>query len=451
MPMPTISSLALSTITKRLTSTELASLARKRKKDTDALEQTTQHEEEEKEQNAPQGAVEHAKKELTQYPVPASPIVSGDVVTDAMLKRALVRVGTDPLRTNGLLYTNVTAEQRNLCDFCAAVDWRAMVIRNIKPSETLRASLDETSLSRLSEREWEDFRLGTWANVKFHQAICTLCDLIYRGLQELYGLDTRSDVRMKPEEDIVILCRCENSNTPPPPWPEKLLEHADIFGKLRLKFRFQGIELVRGFGTIGFPDLELSVVNDVTRLVGDAYSELLVKKSAMPPVSDGQINIETLKFWAQQCQFDHSLCRSGWQGLMRIRRSKTRSYKLRLIDCSSLKVVVAKGNCRYASLSYVWGQVEQYTSRTQDIVSIDGDPDSEFIELQDRKISQTVADAIFVTKEMGIRYLWVDTGKSDEVVMRQYARHLLTLYSYLYSMHHTGRRHRKEANTFCHG
>ena len=49
---------------------------------------------------------------------------------------------------------------------------------------------------------------------------------------------------------------------------------------------------------------------------------------------------------------------------------------------------------RYACLSYVWGDVPA------DKTSCDNEP------LAD--IPQTVADAIVVTQQLGIRYLWVD-------------------------------------------
>ncbi|PVI04347.1 HET-domain-containing protein [Periconia macrospinosa] len=404
MPIHALSSLSLSRLSRRRAPSGVTASARTESPEVDNPERS------EKEENASQYAEGVlAGKEYPQYPVPASPIVSDEDVTDAMLRRALVRVGTDPLRTNGILYTNVTPEERQLCDCCATVDWRASLIRNIKRSGRVDQPPDDPSLTRLSERQWEDFRLGNWGNVKLNKHRCTLCDLLYRGMKELYGPNPRNDVRMKSEEEITILCRCENSSTNPPPWPEKLLEHSEIFGKFRIKFRLEGIEVIRNFGPTGFDDLEFCVINNVTKLKGDSYSELMIKKLAMPPVSENQIDVGTLKLWVQQCRLEHSLCRPGWQGLMRVRRSKTRSYTLRVIDCSINKVIVAKGTCRYVALSYVWGQVEQYIARRQDVISVEGDPDSEVIDLQYRKLSKTVADAIYVTKEMGIRYLWVDT------------------------------------------
>ncbi|CAI6305489.1 unnamed protein product [Periconia digitata] len=403
MPIPVLSSLSLSKISRRFVSSDETPISAQADKN-----EVLAPEQEEREKHVAQDTLKASKeKTSTQYPVPASPIVSDDVVTDAMLRRARVRVGTDPLRTNGVLYTNVTPEQRNLCDYCAVIDWRALLIRNAKPSEEASEPSQESSLTRLSTRRWEDSILGSWANVKLHKYTCTLCDLLYRGLIELYGSTPRDDVRTASDDSIILRIRCENPSTDPPQWPEKLLEHSEIFGKFRLKVRFEGIEIVRSFGSTSFDDLSFCVLNDVTRLEGDSYSELSIKKLAMPTTQQNQIEIELLRIWARECQLEHSLCRSGWGGLTRKRRQKTRSYTLRVIDCSNKKVVVAKGECRYATLSYVWGQTDQYTSRKQDILTtVD---EEQIIDLSERTLAETVADAILVTKEMGIRYLWVDT------------------------------------------
>ncbi|GJN74266.1 hypothetical protein PCL_09135 [Purpureocillium lilacinum] len=76
---------------------------------------------------------------------------------------------------------------------------------------------------------------------------------------------------------------------------------------------------------------------------------------------------------------------------------------LRVIDTEELRVCEVKTPCRYACLSYVWGKGSQtqYTTATRDSLEA---PNG----LQSVALPQTIKDAIAVTKEARLRYLWVD-------------------------------------------
>jgi hypothetical protein len=337
----------------------------------------------------------------------ASPTAHEDEVTEGMLLSARERVGTDPMRTNGLLYANITPLQRNLCTMCAAIDWRAVFIRNIKSfSETDSNTIDSPLHTRIYGRRWEEFELGKLKNLKPRD--CALCDIITRGLDELISTETPEHKRDEVDEEVTLLCRCENPTTRPAPWPAKTLEYPETFGKFRLKIRFEGLDFTEKQDQTSFPDLEFSVVNDVSNIVGDNYSELMIKKMARPSINEMQIDMETLRVWTQQCRVEHPQCRSGWQGIRR-KSAPKRSYLLRLLDCTSMKVVVTNSHRRYAALSYVWGRAKQYSSKKQDVICPDGEVDSEYVSLENRTLPRTVADAIQVCKEIGVRLLWVDT------------------------------------------
>lgn len=57
---------------------------------------------------------------------------------------------------------------------------------------------------------------------------------------------------------------------------------------------------------------------------------------------------------------------------------------------------------RYAALSYVWGESSPFTTTKANI-----EANKEGIDID--KLSETFQDAIFVAREMGIGYLWVDS------------------------------------------
>ncbi|KAI1401712.1 heterokaryon incompatibility protein-domain-containing protein [Hypoxylon fuscum] len=68
---------------------------------------------------------------------------------------------------------------------------------------------------------------------------------------------------------------------------------------------------------------------------------------------------------------------------------------LRYIDCGSRRVVNARPGLRYCALSYVWGPV-------QDTAEIITD------HLLPSNLPETIENAISVSKELGVRYLWID-------------------------------------------
>ena len=71
----------------------------------------------------------------------------------------------------------------------------------------------------------------------------------------------------------------------------------------------------------------------------------------------------------------------------------------RVIDCVNNTVVAAPSACRYAALSYVWGNTQ---ADEKDI--IDGMPL--------KAVPSVVEDSIATTLALGLRYLWVDRHES---------------------------------------
>lgn len=99
--------------------------------------------------------------------------------------------------------------------------------------------------------------------------------------------------------------------------------------------------------------------------------------------------------WLETCERKHSITpRDATAG------------SLALIDVQERCIVHAATPCRYAALSYVWGQVKQtqYMKDTRDTLEEPGSLQSDEVELP-----QTIKDAIDLTALLGIPYLWVDS------------------------------------------
>ncbi|KAK0752744.1 heterokaryon incompatibility protein-domain-containing protein [Schizothecium vesticola] len=78
---------------------------------------------------------------------------------------------------------------------------------------------------------------------------------------------------------------------------------------------------------------------------------------------------------------------------------------LRVIDVEEGRVVTATTPCRYACLSYVWGNEAgaQLTTETRSVLeSVGGLTDVSI------RLGQTLQDAVKVAKAIGLRYLWID-------------------------------------------
>jgi hypothetical protein len=97
------------------------------------------------------------------------------------------------------------------------------------------------------------------------------------------------------------------------------------------------------------------------------------------------LDLKTIQIWISSCKSQHTTgCCKRSSGFLK---------KLQVIDCKREEVVSAPLQCRYAALSYVWGDASFSTG----LVSSS---------LQDAP--STVSDAIDLAKGLGYRYLWVD-------------------------------------------
>ncbi|KAI1402492.1 hypothetical protein F4819DRAFT_454120, partial [Hypoxylon fuscum] len=97
-------------------------------------------------------------------------------------------------------------------------------------------------------------------------------------------------------------------------------------------------------------------------------------------ISPDTISFTTLQRCVARCQTTHKRACA--------RSTHSSVSNLKVIDCEKQNTVSAPKRCKYAALSYVWGDASDNTSSNG--------------------YSKVVEDAIKATLKMGIRYLWVD-------------------------------------------
>ncbi|GAB0131625.1 hypothetical protein EsDP_00000087 [Epichloe bromicola] len=107
-----------------------------------------------------------------------------------------------------------------------------------------------------------------------------------------------------------------------------------------------------------------------------------------------------------------------------------------LIDCVERCLVHAKPTDRYAALSYVWGSSNPRQSSPEGLVQLlKTNVDAYQLSLPDKDVPQTILDAIWLAKKLGIRHLWVDRlciVQDDEADKTEHVEHMAYVFSNAY-------------------
>jgi hypothetical protein len=106
-------------------------------------------------------------------------------------------------------------------------------------------------------------------------------------------------------------------------------------------------------------------------------------------------DLDIVRQWLRHCRDNHgAVCG----------RRITGASNLKVIDCVTRKVIEAPDECKYVALSYVWGQPALPPSASG--VQTPG----EYLP----QLPKTIEDSVSVTKELGLRYLWIDKYCIDQ-------------------------------------
>ena len=112
-------------------------------------------------------------------------------------------------------------------------------------------------------------------------------------------------------------------------------------------------------------------------------------------IDKGRVDLDIVRQWLNHCRDNHSTdCK----------RKTTSATRLKVIDCVTRKVVKAPQECRYVALSYMWGKSPAQPSDSGNQASGQDLP----------QLPKTIEDSISVTKELGLRYLWIDKYCIDQ-------------------------------------
>ncbi|KAG6239962.1 hypothetical protein E4U25_000116 [Claviceps purpurea] len=122
------------------------------------------------------------------------------------------------------------------------------------------------------------------------------------------------------------------------------------------------------------------------------------------PAAARQSPIPLIRQWLDTCNAEH-----GTHCADHDMAGMPTWHPMYLIDCVERRLVHAKSTDRYATLSYVWGSADpRHSSPEGQAQLLKSNIDAYQLTIPEKDIPQTILDAIWLTKKLGIRHLWVD-------------------------------------------
>ena len=141
------------------------------------------------------------------------------------------------------------------------------------------------------------------------------------------------------------------------------------------------------------------------------YLDMVAQKSSVRPDSlhyiesgHSPIDDRRIRAWASFCDSNH---RGHCHGLPLLQSIEFPS-SLTLIDVTSLCLTNSTGTAKYLALSYVWGQISGTLELNRTTASKLFDTGIFGLSEVEKKLPKTIRDAMWLTKSLDIRYLWVD-------------------------------------------
>ncbi|KAK0737331.1 heterokaryon incompatibility protein-domain-containing protein [Apiosordaria backusii] len=220
---------------------------------------------------------------------------------------------------------------------------------------------------------------------------CPLCRLVLRSLGDPNQVPTEVDG----ESVVVVMSWNTNGRHPDPnaPW-----NHIPEVRILRPYVQTESGQYVDG----------LNLFPEITLLANDSPTDSI--SYFIRPIRPNMIDFSLVRKWLGYCQAHHG--KKCWRNLTLKELNRSHPSKevpgFRCIDVEQNCLVRLPQGSRYATLSYVWGQGRKFMTVKANLRSLERPQALVSPEYRD-KIPATIMDSIQVMKEIGMRYLWVDS------------------------------------------
>ncbi|KAK5652810.1 hypothetical protein OQA88_9476 [Cercophora sp. LCS_1] len=286
-----------------------------------------------------------------------------------------------PLRPHeAAMFRELQSQPSSLCQRCSVYDI-ARAFRDAIPLDRLEKMERDTAESHhqyFQDMQPFEYPLGRLSSLVLSPS-CPLCRLIFRVLPR-EGLDADDDsARLVPFR----------SYTQHSGW-QKVAAKLRPTGAVLLGIDFLGNSVaLSGVARIGSENQMMQSEMPGEAIALTTSNSVSLRKVGNAKYIEPMVDLSFPKHALENCIKNHgSFCQPG---------RPPELQTTRMIDVVERKVVPYPNGCNYFALSYCWGGV----------MPKDG-------ALEAGELPQTIEDAIFVTRELGMRYLWVDALCIDQ-------------------------------------
>jgi hypothetical protein len=297
-----------------------------------------------------------------------------------------------------------------LCHNCARIDFRHLAWMN-EPREykAYPGVLPNAGCMNTTRSNFVRFRpkLGSVSGVLARQHLCSLCAIVARRIRQLGLADAKG----------MCVIQAIHFCTDRPAAGGMLSYQASDLGTTGSQDDTSSSELTTTRMAVMYeveddwawiswsPERMLLQFQPCPTPVPNIAASIITGDPTRHPTYGGRLldpsgsSPELLSFWLKRCEQVHGdRCRA--QVTLNVLKQPS---KILLIDVEDERIIEGSDSERYAALSYVWGDsnTHRLLKENYDSLAVKG-------ALAQLVLPATIRDAMTVTRQMGVRFLWVD-------------------------------------------
>ncbi|KAG1744125.1 heterokaryon incompatibility protein-domain-containing protein [Suillus paluster] len=256
-----------------------------------------------------------------------------------------------------------------LCSICAQLDFYQILLDDLPRDKAIP--------------------LGSVSSILKKSDQCGFCRLISSVVRRAWLLDKFPHLDLSGIECELFSLDC-GCLLEPTPKPKKLCHRLSINAPDRPREIYPAIMAAR-----------TSLVLEIQLMEEDAF------KFGRPTDLHGRrvndtVDVGLVKKWLGLCEEGHGdICESVWW----MGDNRSLPGFMRIVDVVSMAIVPAPPACRYVALSYIWGGIGAEYWTAKDNFAERSTPGG----LNMTNFPDTIIDSIQLVRQLGERYLWIDT------------------------------------------